>query len=217
MTWTVGPLFIAVLPGVTSDIPLLPVSDDPMASVIMMLGRRAKNWSFTGALNSAAEETTAYREERSWLAPASSSDSISGLPMASPVIMSELTPSFSTSSHTSCGSNLAISTIFEPTKLRPMTAHWVAPCIRGATGRWVMGPVGSLLDHPARILDPRVGHGVGAAPQGVEDVLVAPYDALGHAGRAAGVEDVDVVGRAGAEVTRRRLAGQGVLVADGVR
>ena len=41
--------------------PLLPPSDEPTASVIMMLGRRAKNWSFTGALKSAAEETTAKR------------------------------------------------------------------------------------------------------------------------------------------------------------
>jgi hypothetical protein len=31
----------------------------------MMLGRRAKNWSLTGALKSAAEETTGYRVERS--------------------------------------------------------------------------------------------------------------------------------------------------------
>ena len=91
------------------------------------------------------------------------------------------------------------------------------PVHQGRDRQMGHGPVGSLLDHPTRVLYPRVGHGVGAAAEGVEDVLVAPYDALGHAGRAARVEDVDVVGRAGAEVTRRRLAGQGVLVADRVR
>ena len=115
-----------------------------MASVITRLGRRSKNWSLTGALNSAAEETTATREERSWVVPTSSSDSINGLPMASPVIMTELTPSFSTRSHTSWGSNLAIRTIFEPTKLRPITAHWVAPCMRGATGRCTPDPAAPL-------------------------------------------------------------------------
>ena len=65
MTETVGPLFIAVCPGLISDIPLLPVSDDPMASVIMMLGSRAKNSSLTGELKRAADETTAYRLDRS--------------------------------------------------------------------------------------------------------------------------------------------------------
>ncbi len=55
--------------------------------------------------------------------------------------ISELTFSCSISCHTSWGSNLAISTIFAPTKLWPMTAHWVAPCINGAIGRWVMTPL----------------------------------------------------------------------------
>ena len=64
--------------------------------------------------------------------------------MASPVIMTELTPSSSTRRHTSCGSNLAMSTIFDPTKLCPMTDHWVAPCINGAMGRWTIGPPAPL-------------------------------------------------------------------------
>src|SRR6516225_5507033 len=46
--WTVGPLFMAVLPAVTTVIPLLPPSEDPMASVITMWGRCSKNWSLTG-------------------------------------------------------------------------------------------------------------------------------------------------------------------------
>ena len=45
---------------------------------------------------------------------------------------------------------------------------------------------------------------VPAAERREEDVLLAPHDALGPAGRAAGVEHVVVVARAGAEVARRR-------------
>ena len=36
---TVGPLFMAVLPAVTTVIPLLPPSDEPMASVISEVGQ----------------------------------------------------------------------------------------------------------------------------------------------------------------------------------
>ena len=39
---TVGPDFIAVVSLVTTVIPLLPDSEDPMASVIMMFGRWTK-------------------------------------------------------------------------------------------------------------------------------------------------------------------------------
>ena len=127
----------------------------------------------------------------------------SGLPMASPVIITELTFSSSTSRQTSWGSNLAIRTILEPTKLWPMTHHCVAPCMSGATGRWTRPPPAPLATMDAGSVDARVGDGVGAAAEGVEDVLVAPDDALGHAGRAAGVEDVEVVARAGAEVALR--------------
>src|SRR5262249_31028255 len=52
----------------------------------------------------------------------------------------------------------------------------------------------------------------GAAERTEEDVLVPPYDPLGHTGRAAGVEDVQVVGRARREVARGRCAGERVLV-----
>ena len=55
------------------------------------------------------------------------------------------------------------------------------------------------------------------AAQGVEDVLVPPDHALGHAGGAAGVEDVAVVGRARAEVPLGRAAGHRLLVAARLR
>ena len=60
------------------------------------------------------------------------------------------------------------------------------------------------------------GHGVDAAAEGEEDVLVAPDHALGHAGGPAGVEDVDVVARAGGEVALGGGGGQGLLEVDGV-
>ena len=119
--WTVGPLCMAVLPAVTTVIPLFPLSEEPMASVMRRWGSRAKNRSFTGDENSAADDTTATSDERSWCAPGSSSDSTSGLPMASPVIMTELTRSSPTSRQTWWGSNLAIRTMREPTKLWPIT------------------------------------------------------------------------------------------------
>ena len=61
----VGPLFMAVPPLVTVDMPLLPDSDDPTASTMTMLGRWRKNSSLTGAEKRAADEVTARREERS--------------------------------------------------------------------------------------------------------------------------------------------------------
>ena len=135
---------MAVLPAVTTVMPLLPPSEDPMASVITRLGRRSKNWSLTGAEKSAADDTTASSDERSCSVPSSSRDSISGLPMASPVIITEFTFSSPTRRHTSCGSNLAIRTILAPTKLCPMTHHCVAPCMSGATGRCTSPPLAPL-------------------------------------------------------------------------
>jgi hypothetical protein len=67
---------------------------------------------------------------------------------------------------------------------------------------------GTLLDQRLRVGHPRVRHGVGPAAERVEDVLVAPHDALGHPGRAARVEDVEIVARTRLEVALRRLARQ---------
>ena len=60
--------------------------------------------------------------------------------MASPVIITELTFSSSTSRHTSGGSNLDIRMVRLPMKLWPSTHHWVAPCMRGAMGKSVSWP-----------------------------------------------------------------------------
>ena len=60
--------------------------------------------------------------------------------MASPVIMTMLIFSRSTSAQTSCGSKRGTSVTLLPTKLCPMTPHWVAPCMRGAMGRKLIWP-----------------------------------------------------------------------------
>ena len=74
--------------------------------------------------------------------------------------------------------------------------HCALPCMSGASARLTPGVggdvVGDLLGR--RDAGPAV---VPAAERREEDVLGAPHHALGHAGGAAGVEDVEVVGRAG--------------------
>ena len=63
--FTVGPPFMAVLPGVTMTSPLLPDSDEPMASVITRLGRCSKSCSFTDGENTAALLLMPTSDERS--------------------------------------------------------------------------------------------------------------------------------------------------------
>ena len=62
---TVGPLLMAVSPGFTWVIPLLPDSDEPMASVMTRLGKWRKNSSLTDGENSAAVDVKPMSEERS--------------------------------------------------------------------------------------------------------------------------------------------------------
>ena len=64
--------------------------------------------------------------------------------------------------------------------------------------------LGGRLGQVVLVLDELAGREVGAAEQHSVDVLVAPHHALGEAGGAAGVEQVDVVGAALAEVALGR-------------
>ena len=59
--------------------------------------------------------------------------------MASPVIIIELMPSRWMSSQHSSASKLATSTTRLPVMAWLMRPHWVAPCMRGAMGKKVMG------------------------------------------------------------------------------
>ncbi len=69
----------------------------------------------------------------------------------------------------------------------------------------------ALLDHRLRAVDASVRHGVDPTAEREEHVLLAPDHALGHARRAARVEDVAVVGGARAEVAFGRSARHRVL------
>ena len=80
---------------------------------------------------------------------------------------------------------------------------------RQAAGASLAGTVGDLLGLGDLVPD-------AAAAQGAEeDVLGAPHDALGHAGRAPRVEDVEVVGGPLLEAALGRRAGERLLVVDG--
>ena len=85
------------------------------------------------------------------------------------------------------------------------------PCMNGHAGS--APPVGvERVDDLLGRRDRRVAE-VPAAERAEEDVLGAPHHALGHAGGAAGVEDVEVVGGAGPEVAcRRRRRERGLVL-----
>ena len=72
--------------------------------------------------------------------------------------------------------------------------------------------VGGLLGLVV-LLERLAGVEVDAAAEHAPEVLVAPHHALREAGRAAGVDDVDVVGAALAEVALGALAGQRLVAA----
>ena len=91
--------------------------------------------------------------------------------------------------------------------------HCALPCMSGASASERPGAGVTLSAICSGAFDRRAAV-VPAAERGEEDVLLAPHHALGHAGGAAGVEDVEVVGRAGLEVARRRRRRERVLVLD---
>ena len=105
--------------------------------------------SFTGRREErrGARRPTAS-DDRSYVAPGSSSASMSGRPIASPVIIIALTRSRSTSRQTLVRVELrrrARSCV--PTKLPPMTPHCVAPCMSGAIGSMICAPARPPLGH----------------------------------------------------------------------
>ena len=184
--------------------PLLPVSDEPMASMSSRSGKRSRYRSLTvGEKMAAVEASTNIEDRSSGLGPPRSSRaSTIGRAMASPVIDTVLTRSRSIVRHTSAASNLR--------------QEHDAVALEGEAPE---APLGGAVHerrqverrHPAvglgRLLGqrPLVGHplvrvGVDAAAEGEEHVLVAPHHALGHARGAAGVDDVVVVVGAGPEV-----------------
>ena len=153
--FTVGPPFIAVLPFCTTVYPLVPLSDEPTASV-------------TDEVREALEELVLHRRredgrrarpprtasDTSYSSPALLSASTSGRPIASPVIMITLTLLFADE-------------LPDPVRVelrrrgrsccrrscRPITPHCVAPCISGAIGNEVSGALPECPSRPS----PRAG------------------------------------------------------------
>ena len=106
-------------------------------------------------------------------------------------------------------------------RARSSVAHWAAPCISGASRRRSSARARRprCSASSSGVVDRRRRREVAAAAAArEEDVLVAPHHALGHAGGAAGVEDVEVVGASARPKSRSGdCAGERVLVRPRVR
>ncbi len=141
---------------------------------------------------------------------ASSSASTSGRANASPTITRKLACSRATSCQRCSGSkrrSVEMMTV-PPLKSVVNAIQCAVPCMNGHAGRQRVRPVRAPCRRSPRASLIAAAGEVAAAERAEEDVLVAPHHALRHAGRAAGVEDVEVVGRRGAgsrgpRVTRR--------------
>ena len=122
-----------VSPLATVRIPLDPVSELPMASMITRFGKSSRYWSFTVGEKIAAVEARTKSDDRSRASgpPSSSRASIIGRAMASPVMLRLLMASRSTVRHTSCGSNLRRKTTTLPSNANRKKPHCAAPCMSG--------------------------------------------------------------------------------------
>ncbi len=180
------------------------------------LGNAAIQRSFTGGLKIAALLEIANRLEPSYgvrRPRARSNSSISGRAIASPVMKISCTLSRSMISQVRSGSNFGSRIVRCPANRCISRPAWAPPCISGLSGKvTIRGSVGllGLVELRQRL----AGVEVDAAAEHAPEVLVAPHHALGEAGGAAGVDDVDVVGAALAEVALGALAGDRVVVED---
>jgi hypothetical protein len=178
--------------------PFIPLSDEPMASTMMMSGSSSSIWSLTDGLKTTALEDTTNSEDRSQRSGFSARVSTSGRAMASPVITIVVTRLASMASKHRLCAEVADEHHGVALEEKPQRAplggavhqrrgvqrhHWRVGC---------SGLVGQFL----AVGDPFVGVGVHPAAERIEHVLVAPHHPLGHAGGAAGVEHVEVVARA---------------------
>ncbi len=141
---TVGPPpFMAVSSLSTVRMPVKPLSVAPIESVRTRFGNRSRKRSFTVGEKTAALELRLRRLDRSISSPAasiSSSASISGRPIASPTISTELTPLRDTTRHTSWASNLSTSTLRLPWNSCIRQLAKAAPCMSGGVLRNVSWP-----------------------------------------------------------------------------
>ena len=195
--------------------PWKPVSEAPTESVKTLFGNAAIQRFLTGGLKIAALLEIANRLEPSYGVPVAalrSNSSISGRAIASPVMKISCTLSRSMISQVRCGSNFGSRTVRCPANRCISRPAWAPPCISGLSGKvTIRGSVGLL--GLVVLLQRLAGVEVDAAAEHPPEVLVAPHHALGEAGGAAGVDDVQVVGAALVEVALGALAGQRVVVA----
>ena len=134
---------MAVSSLATVRMPVNPLSVAPVESVSTRLGNRSRNRSFTVGEKTAALELRLMKLERSSSSPeasSSSSASMSGRPMASPTMSTELTPLRATTRHTSKASNFSTSTLRLPWKSCMRALAKAAPCMSGGVLRKVSWP-----------------------------------------------------------------------------
>ena len=167
----------------------------------------------TGGLKIAALLEIANRLEPSYGVPVAalrSYSSIRGSAIASPVMKMSWTFSLSMISQVRCASNLGSRMVRWPAN-RCMSSAGLGTTVHQRAEReghhpGVVGLLGLV------VLGQRLtGVEVDATAERPPEVLVAPHDALREAGRAAGVDDVDVVGAALVEVALGALLSDGVL------
>ena len=133
------------------------------------------------------------------------------------MIESTLTWCRCTAAQTACGSNFGRITAVSPMNRQASVATMAAPWMSGAGAIRTM-PSSSAAGAGLRplVVEGLAGDEVDAAAERAPDVLVPPHHALRVAGGPAGVDDVDVVGAARAEVAggRRRQHRLAVVAAD---
>ena len=180
--------------------PMPSASDELKASTRSMPGWWASSRCFTGSLHMAPDEIDHH--ERAQVPPARvlvERGRAAGGEKGSPTMTRPLTFSRSMVSSSSTGSYLRDSS----RQTRPPSASTVlavkspVPCMSGQAGSSVTPPglASSAAAHGLEAaVDVVVAHA--AVDQAGEEVVLAPHDALGHAGRAAGVEHVEVVAAA---------------------
>ncbi len=124
---------------VTMPMPVNPVSDEPIASVTIVLGSVSTYCCFTAGENSAALLEMANSDDASGLRRRY--DSMSGRAIASPMSTMTLTPRRCTTRQTSSGSNRLVSTTVSPPNSSASAAHCALPWMSGARHSRTIPPI----------------------------------------------------------------------------
>ena len=194
-------------------------SDELKASTSSIPGWCASSRCLTGSLHIAPDEITMARELRSHLPGCSSSAARRGRENGSPTMTNPFTLSLWMVSSISTGSyRRDASRHTRPPSARIVLAVKAAGPVHERAGRHQRHAARARLEggaHPIQTaVDVVVAHT--AVDEPGEEVVLAPHDALGHPGRAAGVEHVEVVAAASPRRAHPADGGLGgVLVGGG--